>query len=227
MRSLTSSIILVLCFLTAATIPAVAQNATVTGRLGFGFMGLKSRAAHTDAGGLKIGVDAGVLFGYAGGNGDNLQWLLGFQYLGGHGGWISHDSTGIWLPNTFPQDSIEAGKKIKYKSSYLTIPFGVRLQTSEAQNLRFWAEVLPMQLSFRMGTKISIPDYDVKNVKARKETKLAGFWYEYGLGGSYTLGSNTSGSLGLSLFGSYSDLLKSPGKQVLRGWKISLRINFT
>lgn len=225
MRPLTSSIILVLCLLAGST-TVVAQNATLTGELGLRFTKIKTGSSHQDAGGIKLGSIFGVKLGYSGSGSDNFQWLLGLQYLGGHGGWIKFDSADVHLPNTFPSDTVEANKKVKIKSSYLAIPIGFKIQTNEAQNLRFFAEAIPFTLAFRMGTKVSIPDYNVKNVKARKESKLFAWFYEYNIGATYTLSDTGSASFALGWIGSYNDLLKAPGKQKLGGFQIKLGYNF-
>jgi hypothetical protein len=104
------------------------------------------------------------------------------------------------------------GSSVIYKIQYLSIPLGLKLETSEIGFITLYSD-FGIDPKFVIGGKADIPSLDISNEKAIKELKFFNLSYHINLGIEYSFGGNTAMMFGLGFDNNFLDITNDRGDQ--------------
>ena len=121
----------------------------------------------------------------------------------------------IWLKDT--TEPLDAGDKITYKISYLSLPVGIKLKTNTISYTIFSADI-GVSPKIIVGGKASIPSLQIEKESITQELKFFALGYYIKLGAEYPLGGRTAFTGGIGYENVFSDVTKDrdgqPGDRV-------------
>ena len=147
--------------------------------------------------GLDIGMKADYYFSW------NYALSSGIS-LFNMGGTLKY-TNGITLNTRDGKETVEPGGKVIYMVQYVKIPAAMKFKTSQIGRMTYSAD-LGFDPLLRLSTRVSY--YDVKKVKANKETKFFNLGCHFGGGAQYSLGGDASIFVGLSFMNTIMDMTK-------------------
>jgi len=154
--------------------------------------------------GVRPGFDFGVNFyryfapNYA------ISTGIGFMNAGGRQS--STNNIQILVPNGDPIDVLP-GKEVIYKLKYLSVPFGLRLQTNEIGYLSFFSDI-GFDTRILLSSRMNIPSAGIENESGQKEVKPINFGWHVTFGGEYSLGGSTALTAGVGFDDNFFDVTK-------------------
>jgi|WetSurMetagenome_2_1015567.scaffolds.fasta_scaffold01232_8 hypothetical protein len=153
--------------------------------------------------GVRPGFDFGVNFyryfapNYAFSTG------IGFMNAGGR---LSSSETTTVLFNSFSTEVLP-GKEVVYKLKYLTMPFGLKLQTNQIGYLTFFSDI-GFDARILLSSRINIPSEGIENESGQKEVKPINIGWHVTFGGEYSLGGSTALTGGIGFDDNFFDVTK-------------------
>jgi len=147
--------------------------------------------------GLDIGMTADYFFSR------NYAFSSGIS-LFNMGGTLKYIN-GITLNTKDEKVTIEPGGKVIYMVQYVKIPAAMKFKTVEIGRITYSAD-LGFDPMIRVSTRVNY--YDVKKVKANRETKFFNLGCHFGGGAQYSLGGDASIFAGLSFMNTFLDMTK-------------------
>jgi hypothetical protein len=103
-------------------------------------------------------------------------------------------------------------EKVVYKIQYLSVPFGLKLQTNQIGYLTFFTD-LGLDPKVVIGGKADIPSQQISGENAMKELNIFNLSYHVTAGIEYSLGGNTAFVAGLNFDNNFLDITKDNGAQ--------------
>ncbi|HNX67080.1 MAG TPA: porin family protein [Bacteroidales bacterium] len=157
--------------------------------------------------GVRPGFDFGVNFyryfapNYA------ISTGIGFMNAGGRQS--STNTILILFPNG-NNTEVLPGKEVVYKLKYLTVPFGLKLQTNQIGYLTFFSDI-GFDTRILLSSRINIPSEGIENESGQKEVKPVNFGWHVTFGGEYSLGGSTALTGGIGFDDNFFDVTKDNG----------------
>jgi len=140
----------------------------------------------------------------------NYSFSTGINLLNAGGRLVSKSATIMKLKNS--DKTVAAGEPIIYKIQYLSIPFGLKLQTNQIGYLTFFSD-LGLDPKVVIGGKVDIPSLNIKGENAMNELNMFNLSYHVTAGIEYSLGGTTSLVAGLNFDNNFLDITKETGVQ--------------
>lgn len=107
---------------------------------------------------------------------------------------------------------VAAGDPVIYRIQYISIPVGIKVKTSEAGYLSYFAE-FGVDPKVVINGRADIPSIDIKSERAMTEIRRFNFAYHFNGGVDYSIDGNTSLILGLGFESNVFDITKDVDNQ--------------
>lgn len=147
---------------------------------------------------------------------DRYAIRLGLGLSFNQGGALKHNEingSDKLFPNSDLSDpqlnTIASGTVVKYRMSYLEIPFALKMKTPEYGNIKYFAEVPAFAIGVKTGAKADIGTFQDENIK--KDIALLSLNWGLGGGIEYSLNSSTSIVGGLYYQAGFTDVTTDDG----------------
>jgi hypothetical protein len=134
--------------------------------------------------------------------GPNYAFSTGINIISAGGRLVDKDTISMGLNNK--NVTVPANEAVIYKIQYLSIPFGLKLQTNQIGYLTFFTD-LGLDPKVVVGGKIKISDL-AGNEKATSELNLFNLGYHALVGFEYAVGGNTAIVVGLGFENNFFDV---------------------
>lgn len=134
--------------------------------------------------------------------GPNYAFSTGINIISSGGRLVTNDTISMGLNNK--DVTVPANAAVIYKVQYLSLPFGLKLQTNQIGYLTFFTD-LGLDPKIVVGGKVKIGDI-VDNEKATSELNLFNLGYHALVGIEYAVGGNTAIVVGLGFENNFLDL---------------------
>lgn len=167
-----------------------------------------SDTKETSGEGARAGYDFGITFNKY--FTSNYAFTLGLSLINA-GGKLSSTDTTVMQFNNF-KTTVLPGKTIVYRVDYLSLPFGLHLQTNQIGYFTWFSE-LGFDPKVILSGKADIPSAGITSENAIKELRAFNAGYHISGGVQYSLGGNTAFIAGLKFENNFLDLTKETGKQ--------------
>jgi hypothetical protein len=141
---------------------------------------------------------------------DNYAFSAGLDIISAGGRLASTDTTVMEFANF--DSTVLPGNLMIYKIQYLSIPFGLKLQTNQIGYVTYFTD-FGLDPKVVIGGKTDIPSLDIKGEKSTGELKFFNLGYHISAGIEYSLGGSTAAILGLGFQNNFLDVTKDLGKQ--------------
>lgn len=141
----------------------------------------------------------------------NYSFSTGISLISAGGRLISSDTTVMEFSNF--KSTVLPGKVVVYKIKYLSIPFGIKLQTNQIGYITFFSD-LGLDPKVVIGGKADIPSLNLSGETATYELRRFNLSYHITAGIEYSLGGSTALVLGLNFDNNFLDITKDNGKQL-------------
>lgn len=141
----------------------------------------------------------------------NYSFSTGISLISAGGSLISSDTTVMEFSNY--KSTVLPGKAVVYKIKYLSIPFGLKLQTNQIGYITFFSD-LGLDPKVVIGGKADIPSLNISGETAINELRRFNLSYHVTAGIEYSLGGSTALVLGLNFDNNFLDITKDNGKQL-------------
>ncbi len=141
----------------------------------------------------------------------NYSFSTGISLISAGGRLISSDTTVMEFSNF--KSTVLPGKAVVYKIKYLSIPFGLKLQTNQIGYITFFSD-LGLDPKVVIGGKADIPSLNISGETATYELRRFNLSYHITAGIEYSLGGSTALVLGLNFDNNFLDITKDNGKQL-------------
>ena len=141
----------------------------------------------------------------------NYSFSTGISLISAGGRLISSDTTVMEFSNF--KSTVLPGKAVVYKIKYLSIPFGIKLQTNQIGYITFFSD-LGLDPKVVIGGKADIPSLNISGETATYELRRFNLSYHITAGIEYSLGGSTALVLGLNFDNNFLDITKDNGKQL-------------
>ncbi|MGM0666196.1 MAG: porin family protein [Bacteroidota bacterium] len=116
----------------------------------------------------------------------------------------------IWLKDS--TEPLDAGDKITYKISYLSLPVGIKLKTNLISYTIFSADI-GLSPKIIVGGKASIPSLQIEKESITQELKFFALGYFIKAGAEYPLGGRTALTGGIGYENVFTDVTKDQDGQ--------------
>jgi hypothetical protein len=158
--------------------------------------------------GFNFGVSYNKYFG------PNYSFSSGVNIIHAGGRLISRRATSFRMKNYSNEILIvEPGKAITYRISYLSIPLGIKLQTSKTSYGIFFAD-LGFDPKIVIGGRADIPSINIMGGNALAELKSFNLSYHIMAGLEYPLGGNNNIVAGIGFDNNILDITSDKGDQL-------------
>jgi hypothetical protein len=145
--------------------------------------------------------------------GPNYSFSSGINLISAGGRLVSDEATIFELDKYETETvTVAANEAIVYKIQYLSVPFGLKLQTNQIGYMTFFSD-FGLDPKVVIGGKADIPSLDIKGEKANSELNLFNLSYHITAGMEYSLGGSTAAVLGLGFDNNFLDITKDNGVQ--------------
>jgi hypothetical protein len=157
--------------------------------------------------GVRPGFDFGVNFYkyFA----PNYAFSTGIGLINA-GGRLSSTNTTSVLFNNFDV-IVLPGQEVVYKLKYLSIPFGLKLQTNQIGYLTFFTDI-GFDARILLSSRLNIPSKSIENEAGNKEVNPINFGWHATFGTEYSLGGTTALTCGIGFDDNFFDVTKDNGK---------------
>jgi len=178
------------------------------------------------------GAVAGFTFGVSYNKyfGENYSFSSGLNITRAGGRLINRDVTHIELKNYYNTVfTVEPGEPVTYRITYLSVPLGLKLQTNQSSNGRFFTDV-GFDPKIVLGGRADIPSINIKEGNVTPGLNLFNFSFHVLAGVEYPLSGSNALIVGLGFETSIFDVTSDNRDQLsnLVSQKIlSLRIGMT
>jgi hypothetical protein len=145
--------------------------------------------------------------------GPNYSISSGVNIIEAGGRLISKETTYFELKNYRREIvTIEPGEAIIYRIKYLSVPLGLKLQTSETGYGSLFADI-GLDPKIVIGGRADIPSLNIKGDNALLELRAFNLSYHIMAGIEYPLGGSTSAVFGLGFDNNFLDITKENSNQ--------------
>jgi hypothetical protein len=141
----------------------------------------------------------------------NYAVTIGLSLINAGGRLSSSDTTLMEFSNF--KSTVLPGKPVIYKVKYLSVPFGLRLQTDQIGYMTFFTN-LGFDPKVVVGGNATIPSLDIKNENAIGELRMFNLGYHITGGMEYSFGGTTAFVAGLNFENNFLDVTKENNSQV-------------
>jgi hypothetical protein len=157
--------------------------------------------------GFNFGISYNKYFG------PNYSFSSGINIINAGGRIINRDVT-YFEENNYSNTllTVPAGEAITYKVTYLSVPLGLKLQTSQMGYGRFFTDV-GLDPKIVVGGRADIPSLDIKGGNAISELNIFNLSYHIMAGIEYPLSGNNSFIIGVGFEKYLFDITRDNGDQ--------------
>jgi hypothetical protein len=143
----------------------------------------------------------------------NYSFSTGISLINAGGRLVSQDTTVMEFVNLkYKLTTVLPNEAVVYKIQYLSIPFGLKLQTNQVGYITFYSD-LGFDPKVVIGGKADIPSLDIKGEKVTSELRMFNLSYHVSAGIEYSLGRTTALVFGLNFDNNFFDITKDNGDQ--------------
>jgi hypothetical protein len=158
----------------------------------------------------------------------NYSFSSGINIINAGGRLISRDATNFELKN-YNVVTVQPGEPITYKITYLSIPLGVKLQTSRIGYGRFFTD-LGFDPKIVIGARADIPSSNIDGGNALPELNTFNLSFHIMAGMEYPLAGNNTFVVGVGFENDLFDITRDNGGQppdMVHQKSLSFRIGIT
>jgi hypothetical protein len=141
----------------------------------------------------------------------NYSFSSGINIINSGGRLISREATNFEL-NNYGSVIVPPGEVISYKITYLSIPLGLKLQTSQIGFGRFFAD-LGFDPKIMISGTADIPSQEIKGGNASPELNIFNLSFHVLAGMEYPLGEYNNFLLGIGFDKNLFDITRNNGSQ--------------
>lgn len=141
----------------------------------------------------------------------NYAFSVGLSLINAGGRLSSSDTTLMEFSNF--KSTVMPGKPVIYNIKYLSVPFGLKLQTDQIGYMTFFTN-LGFDPKVVVGGKATIPSLGIKNENAIGELRMFNLGYHITGGIEYSFGGTTAFVAGLSFENNFLDVTKENNTQL-------------
>ena len=160
----------------------------------------------------------------------NYSYSSGINIINAGGRLISREATNFELKNYDRVTvTVQPGEAITYKITYLSIPFGFKLQTNQIGYGRFFTD-LGFDPKIVIRGRADIPSLSIKDGNAMPELNIFNLSYHIMAGMEYPLGGNNNFIVGIGFDKNLFDITRDNGDQpsdVVSQKMLSFRMGIT
>jgi len=162
----------------------------------------------TESKGAKAGFNFGLTLNRY--FSDNYSFSTGLNILNAGGKLVNSVPIEMKFKNL--QATVPAGEAVVYKIQYLSIPFGLKLNTNQIGYISFFTD-LGIDPKVVIGGKADIPSLEITSENAIDELRLFNLSYHITGGIEYSIGGSTAMVFGLGFDNNFMDITKDTGEQ--------------
>jgi hypothetical protein len=141
----------------------------------------------------------------------NYSFSSGINIINAGGRLISGETTQFELKN-YSLVTVQPGEAITYKITYLTVPLGVKLRTSQIGFGRFFTD-LGFDPKIVIGARADIPSLNINGGNALPDLNTFNLSFHIMAGMQYPLGGNNTFTVGIGFDNNLFDLTRDNGGQ--------------
>ncbi len=141
---------------------------------------------------------------------DNWHFSTGLAFINSSARLKSSSPTHFRFPDF--TSIVAAGDPVIYRIQYISIPVGIKIKTSEAGYLSYFAE-FGLDPKVVINGRADIPSINIKGESAMSEIRRFNFAYHFNGGVDYSIDGNTSLILGLGFESNIFDTTKDLDNQ--------------
>ena len=160
----------------------------------------------------------------------NYSFSSGINIIKAGGRLINRESTRLRLKNYGSTIfTIDPGEEITYKTTSLSVPLGLKLQTNQIGHGRFFTDV-GIDPQIVIGGRADIPSLDIKGGNALSELNIFNLSFHIMAGMEYPLAANNSLIVGIGFEKNLFDITRDNGHQptnVVTQKLLSIRLGMT
>jgi hypothetical protein len=135
----------------------------------------------------------------------NYSFSTGINLINAGGKLVGSDTIVMEFKNY--KSTILPGEAVTYKIQYLSIPFGLKLQTNQIGYITFFTD-MGLDPKFVIGGKVDVPSQNISGENAMNELNIFNLSYHVNAGIEYSLGGTTAIVVGLNFDNNFLDITK-------------------